>query len=179
MSKENIIVLDTETTGFHAFKGDELLQVSIINGDGDTLYNRYFKPAHTTDWSDAAAVNGITADKVKDCPAAVDCVEEISEIVGSADVVVGYNTQFDLGFLRSIGCKPKKSAKVVDVMADFAPIYGEWNYSRNDWKWQKLSKCAAYFDYDWGDDTAHDSLSDCRATLFCWKQICHMKEAIS
>ena len=42
----DLIVVDTETTGLDA-SIDELLQVSIIDGDGNTLYNGYFKPEHT------------------------------------------------------------------------------------------------------------------------------------
>lgn len=56
-------------------------------------------------------------------------------------------------------------------MQDFAPIYGEWSEYYESYKWQKLVKCAAYFGYIWGADKAHDSLADCRATLFCYKKI--------
>ena len=41
MSKK--IVIDTETTGFNA-KTDELLQVSIIDTDGNVLFDSFFKP---------------------------------------------------------------------------------------------------------------------------------------
>lgn len=41
MSKK--IVIDTETTGLNA-KTDELLQVSIIDTDGNVLFDSYFKP---------------------------------------------------------------------------------------------------------------------------------------
>lgn len=32
--KNKYIIIDTETTGFHPYDGDELLQVSIIDTDG-------------------------------------------------------------------------------------------------------------------------------------------------
>ena len=56
-------------------------------------------------------------------------------------------------------------------MMDFAPIYGEWSEYHGDYKWQSLSTCAAYYGYDWGEDKAHDSLADCKATLFCYNRI--------
>ena len=37
------IVIDTETTGLNPYD-DELLQVSIIDGQGNTLFNSYIKP---------------------------------------------------------------------------------------------------------------------------------------
>lgn len=36
---------------------------------------------------------------------------------------------------------------------------------------KKLSVCADFYGYDWGQDKAHDSLSDCRATLYCYHKI--------
>lgn len=39
-----------------------------------------------------------------------------------------------------------------------------------------LTKCAEYYGYDWGTDIAHDSLADCRATLYCYKKMKEQKE---
>lgn len=30
---------------------------------------------------------------------------------------------------------------------------------------------AEYYGYDWENDTAHDSLADCRATLYCYQKM--------
>lgn len=43
MRKSKIICLDIETTGLDIME-DEVLQVSIINGRGRTLYNSYIRP---------------------------------------------------------------------------------------------------------------------------------------
>ena len=40
-----------------------------------------------------------------------------------------------------------------------------------DYKWQKLTTCAAYYEYKFN---AHDSLEDVKATLHCYK--CIMEE---
>lgn len=53
------IVIDTETTGLDA-DTDELLQVSIIDSQGNTLFNSYIKPLFTENWDEAMAVNHIT-----------------------------------------------------------------------------------------------------------------------
>lgn len=54
---------------------------------------------------------------------------------------------------------------------NFADIYGEWSDKYGCNKWQKLTKCAEYYGYDWENDTAHDSLADCRATLYCYQKM--------
>ena len=51
--KNKYIIIDTETTGFHPYDGDELLQVSIIDTDGNVLFDEYFKPQHRTEWKEA------------------------------------------------------------------------------------------------------------------------------
>ena len=41
-----------------------------------------------------------------------------------------------------------------------------------DYKWQKLTTAAAYYDYDWAEhEEAHNSLGDCFATLFVYHKI--------
>jgi DNA polymerase-3 subunit epsilon len=168
------IVIDTETTGLNA-DTDELLQVSIIDSQGNTLFNSYIKPLFTENWDGAMAVNHITPEMVANAPNIIEVKQEINKIINSANVIVGYNTDFDLSFLSAVGIENSK-ATVIDVMQDFADIYGEWSDKYGCNKWQKLTKCAEYYGYDWENDTAHDSLADCRATLYCYKKMKEQKE---
>lgn len=168
------IVIDTETTGLNA-DTDELLQVSIIDSQDNTLFNSYIKPLFTENWDGAMAVNHITPEMVANAPNIIEVKQEINKIINSANVIVGYNTDFDLSFLSAVGIENSK-ATVIDVMQDFADIYGEWSDKYGCNKWQKLTKCAEYYGYDWENDTAHDSLADCRATLYCYKKMKEQKE---
>lgn len=172
--KYKAIVIDTETTGLNAGV-DELLQVSIIDDEGKTLFNSYIKPSKTKSWDSAMAVNHITPEMVANAPDIAKIKQEICQIINSAGIIIGYNTYFDLGFLSAAGIEFEQQ-QIVDIMQDFAPIYGEWNDYYESYKWQKLTTCANYYNYNWGDDTAHDSLADCRATLYCYLQIISDKE---
>lgn len=172
--KYKYIVLDTETTGLNSSE-DELLQISIIDNQGNTLFDEYIKPLFNKCWDNAMAINGITPDMVSDKPNIIEYKKELNSILNSTDVIVGYNTQFDLSFLSTIGIE-NTNAKIVDVMQDFAEVYGEWSENYGCYKWQKLTTCADYYNYDWGEDNAHNSLSDCRATLFCYQQLQENKE---
>ena len=67
MRKSKIICIDIETTGLDR-NNDEILQVSIINGRGKTLYNSYIKPDYTTEWKEAEVINKISWDCVKFAP---------------------------------------------------------------------------------------------------------------
>lgn len=167
--KYDEIIIDTETTGLNS-DIDELLQVSIIDNRGNTLFNSYIKPLFTQTWDKAMEVNHITPEMVANAPNILEVKQEINRIINSANIIVGYNTNFDLNFLSAVGIE-NNDAIVVDVMILFAEIYGEWSELNNDYKWQKLTKCAEYYGYDWGNSKAHDSLSDCCATLFSYKAI--------
>lgn len=165
----NVIVVDTETTGLD-YTTNELLQVSIISDKREILYNSYIKPIQANSWIEAQRVNHISYDMVKDSPTILSECVKINNILNQADVIIGYNIDFDLDFLCSIGCQAKDSVVIIDVMKIFAEIYGEWNDFFEDYKWQSLQTCASYYKYEW-QGNAHDSLADCFATLYCYEQI--------
>ena len=167
---ERTIVIDTETTGLDSSK-DEILQLSIIDERGNTLFNEYFKPIKVKDWKAAERVNGISPEMVADCKDIYHHFGEIQQILCDADTIIGYNTEFDLNFLVNCGFEINEDTATVDVMREFAPIYGEWSEDRQDWKWQKLTTCAAYYGYDWSKAAAHNALGDCFATLFCYNRL--------
>ncbi len=164
-----LIVLGTETTGLDPHK-DEILQLSIIDENAETLYNQYFRPTRTNSWLEAQDVNGISPEMVKNCPSIWKERSKIQSIVDSADIIVGYNIDFDMNFLFFSEIF-SSARRIVDVMEEFAEIYGEWSDYFGDYKWQKLSVCAEYYHYDWGFCKHHDSLADCRATLHCYKEM--------
>lgn len=155
--------IDTETTGLDS-SVDEILQVSIVNAGGVTIYNKYFKPRTHTEWKEAESVNHITPEMVKDCPTINKAADEISIILCNAKKIIGYNAPFDLAFLRAAGIQIPESAEIVDVMQMFAEIKGEPE------KWHKLTECAEYYGYKW-EGAAHDSAADAKATLYCYKQM--------
>ena len=164
-------MIDTETTGLNP-KKDELLQVSIIDIDGNVLFNSYFKPKATS-WTSAERVNGISPEMVENAPKISEKIKEINEIVYNSETIIGYNTDFDLSFLYYNGLILSENTKFIDVMTRFAEIYGEWSDYFGDYKWQKLITAADYYNYDWNShlENAHNSLADCYATLYIYQQI--------
>ena len=161
------IVFDTETTGVSPQR-DEILSLSVIDGDGRVLWDRLYRPSQAIEWPRAEAVNHITPESVALCPEIREDQRELSELFLSADSVIGYNVSFDLGFLASAGINPRESAEIHDTMLDFAELRGVRDTSRRhpgEWKWHKLTEAADFIAYDWGDEAAHGSLADARATL--------------
>ena len=82
---------------------------------------------------------------------------------------MGYNVAFDLQMLRQSGCRVPPELMTQDVMHLFAPVYGEWNEDKQDYKWQKLDTCASYYRYNRRD--RHNSLEDAKTTWYCYKMV--------
>ncbi|MEE0832754.1 MAG: 3'-5' exonuclease, partial [Lachnospiraceae bacterium] len=135
--------------------------------NGKTLINEYVHPYWKKDWAAAARVNGITPEMVKDAPYPHDLIPKVKGIFEAADLLIAYNNQFDLSFLRRWGISDSGKEQY-DVMLEFAQEYGEWNEYFGDYKWQKLSTAASYYGYKF---KAHDSLEDVRATLYVYKKL--------
>lgn len=165
------ICLDTETTGLDPAGGDEILQLSIIDADTkQVLFDKYFKPEHKTEWEDAAKVNQITPEMVKDCKPISDYYTYIQCIFDTAEEIIGYNTKFDLKFLElTASIAPLKSAKIVDVMQEYANCYGVWDAAHHRYGWIKLVEAAERFGFDWDQYPAHNSLNDVFATLHVYE----------
>ena len=161
-----IVCFDLETTGKDCDE-DEILQFSAIDGDGNVLLDTLVRPYIQTAWRGAQSVHGISPEDVTEAPQLHELIPTIRGIFQNAKLLVSYNGRFDLDFLCAAGIDIPK-IEHVDVMEDFAEIYGEWNEYYGNYKWQSLSTCAAYYGYKF---TAHDSLEDAKATLYCYKQM--------
>lgn len=165
-NKSELICIDCETTGLSP-DHDEILQVSIIDGEGNILLSTYVHPYWTDEWDAAQEINGITPQLVDNAPYPHELIPMVRGILNSAKEIVSYNGNFDIEFLEKWGLDFSGMLHH-DVMMKFAPIYGEWSERFGDYRWQKLEICASYYNYQFN---AHDSLEDAKATLYCFKKI--------
>lgn len=160
------IVIDTETTGLDPAQ-DEILQLSIIDADTrEVIFNELIKPKNHDAWEGAQRVNHISPEDVADKMTIDWYTNEIFGIFRDCTEIIGYNTYFDLGFLKEIGLNPPYRCKIIDVMQDFANLHGEWSDYHQGYKWIKLVEAAAAYNYKWDEAPAHNALGDVYATLY-------------
>ncbi|NYV27661.1 3'-5' exonuclease [Streptobacillus felis] len=161
----NKIVLDLETTGIR--ENDEIIQLSIIDSDGNNLLNEYFKPINVTEWEDAYKIHKISREMLYDKPSIEDFREEIQKILDMTDYMIGYGIDFDYKLLIRHGFNVEHIRKV-DISDYFKYLYRK---ILNDPKLKrpKLIECSSY--YGFKEDDFHNSLTDCYATLLSYKGI--------
>lgn len=163
LDKSKILVFDVETTGFEPLI-DEIIQITILDGFGSILFDSYIKPKHHKKWEDAEAVNHINYDMVKNSPTFSKAKKEIQKIFNKASLVVGYNVNFDINFVKANGIVV--SGQIFDVMTAFASYYSSVNKKfYHNWS---LKQCAKYFGHSY---IPHDSSQDAAVTLECFNSL--------
>lgn len=150
------IVIDTETTGLG--KDDEVISLAVIDGFGERIFYSLIMPTRRDSWPEAEAINGIGPEDVQGKPTMRELEPYLAPLLEQAELIIGYNTTFDLRMLRQSGLRFKRVG-VYDVMRELADTY-------NDGRWMKLEEAAARFGFHHAG--AHNALEDTKATLFLY-----------
>jgi DNA polymerase-3 subunit epsilon len=97
------VVLDTETTGLEAAQGHRIIEIGCVEMMNRRAtgrnFHEYLDPERDID-SGAAAVHGITRDKLAGKPRFAQVAERFLEFVDGAELVI-HNAPFDVAFLDS------------------------------------------------------------------------------
>lgn len=161
-----VLVVDTETTGLNPYETDEILSLTVLDLDGNVIFDELVRPESRKRWPKAQEVHGITWAMVKDKKQLREYREQLQEVWRNAELVVGYNVSFDSDFIYASGLALSPHVPEFDVMREFAPIWGRWDDYHNDWRWPKLAQCAKH--YGITDFDAHSSRGDAEATRQCF-----------
>ena len=158
------VYLDTETTGLNGGRGDEIVELSIIDDNGDILIDTLVKPDNKTSWIDAQEIHGISPDDVIDAPSLKSLMPEILRVISGKTVVI-YNSGFDIMFFSD---ETFSNSNVRCCMLEYAEKIGDWNDYRGGYRWHKLSAAASHVNHSWSGD-AHRALADTLATRSVWR----------
>ncbi len=163
MKRRNFYVLDTETTGVG--KGDEIVQIGIVDKNGEVVMNQLVKPSRSIP-NGASAVHGIYDDDVADAPVYKDVYIELSKLL-AGEVVVAYNMDFDWRMLQQTGLKYRlpdiRTGKRDCAMKQYAKFNGKWNGKRRSYVWHKLGNAVELEGLT--VENAHDAVGDVLMTL--------------
>jgi len=159
--REPFVVLDTETTGLVA---PELVSVAVLGSDDRTILNEIVRPAKPID-PDAGRISGLTDEVVADRPEFPSIESALSSALRGRIVVI-YNAAFDTKVLANTYARYGFEVPEFTpwcAMEWFAELNGDWDSSRQAFRWQSLASAATR--YGIPQAQAHDALDDCRTTL--------------
>ncbi|GLH77596.1 DNA polymerase III subunit epsilon [Bradyrhizobium sp. SSBR45G] len=97
------IVLDTETTGLDALRGDRLVEIGCVEMVNrmptGQVYHRYINPQRDMP-AEAFAVHGLSTEFLSDKPLFHEVVEDFLAFIGDDPLVI-HNASFDIGFINA------------------------------------------------------------------------------
>jgi DNA polymerase-3 subunit epsilon len=138
--EEKPVFLDTETTGLT--NADEIVEIAVIDHDGQTLINELVKPSRKIPY-DATQIHGITDEMVSGAlKFPIAWATKVRPALFGRTIAI-YNAGFDLRMMaQSHGGSqdPFRTLRILDVMELYARFYGEWDAVRRSYRYQSLDK---------------------------------------
>jgi DNA polymerase III subunit epsilon len=121
MSASEVMVFDVETTGTDR-RRDQVIELCVQFGLTDSARSRIWRIRPSVPISPGAqAVHGITLEELAGSPCFADVAGDIRRVFDGAQVLVGYNLEFDIGMLQAeferVGQRPLDlgSKKIIDA----------------------------------------------------------------
>jgi len=124
------VVLDTETTGLEVERGHRIIEIGCVElmnrRPTGRVFHHYLNPGREID-AGAAAVHGITAEKLADKPRFAAIAEELLAFLADAELII-HNAPFDVAFIdqelsllsRSTGAEARRLREVCRVLDSLA-----------------------------------------------------------
>lgn len=158
--KTKVVCLDVETTGLD--KGaDRVIEVCIrdYHDENRPVFLRRFKsPVPIA--PDAQACHGISDEDLIDCPSFAHCADDVKSELERADVIVGYNVDFDIEMLQREFQLSVTEVKWPTLVVD---AYRLWNIHRP--RKRNLQEAYIEFVHPSGFEGAHGAVADTLATV--------------
>lgn len=168
LAREDVVILDCETTGTEAH--DEIVELGAINTLGDVLIHEYIMPKCEIG-EGAASVHGLTREKLSSLdarPYVEAAATAVTKHLKGASLIIAYNAAFDMRLLAQTARKFAFDLPAVPwrcAMLDYAKHVGEWNPQRQSYRWWKLGQAADMEGVIIDTEAEHTALGDCRMTL--------------
>lgn len=97
----NIITFDVETTGTD-FQKDQIIELCLQIGFGENVSHKTWRIKPDVPIAQAAfQIHGISEKDLSSCPKFAQLAEEVLSYFKDANVIIGYNLEFDLSFLQA------------------------------------------------------------------------------
>lgn len=166
ISRNNFVILDTETTGLR--RPAEIIDIAVIDPSGYAVLETLLNPRGPIP-GEASAIHGITKEMTFGCPEWPSVKRKLIEVIKGKDVLV-YNAKYDRHMMHcsdemwDLGNTDYHGIATWHcVMLAYADFHGEWDDYHGNNRWQKLTTACELEGVTVQD--AHRAIGDCRMTL--------------
>ncbi len=166
MNRKRVLFFDLELTGF--YDHDEILSITIVNGNGELVMDTLVRPEHTKKWNRTEKIHGITPDMVKDAPSLEALKPTIKEIFENADNLIAYGVSTDFSHIKYIYDTEEERNALHDKVRCCANEYVRYIHEhRPDLQHASLIDAMDCFNIEW-EGVPHSSIADTFACRKVW-----------
>lgn len=100
MKRSRVLFFDLELTG--VYEHDEIISISICDGNGNMIMDTLVKPIRNKRWKKTEKIHGITPDMVANAPTLEELTPRIKKIFADADNLIAYGVSTDYSHIKHI-----------------------------------------------------------------------------
>lgn len=169
MDPARVLFFDLELTG--VYDHDEIISISIVDGNERLIMDTLIRPVHTRRWKRTEKIHGITPEMVQDAPTLAELTPRIKEIFAAADNLIAFGVSTDYSHIKYIYETEKERAELHDKVRcasnEFVRFLQE---HRPDVSHASLIDAMQCFGVDW-KGIPHSSLADTYACCRIWHKL--------
>lgn len=102
IEESRFVIMDTETTGFHAYSGDQIISIALIEYQGlepsGEVFESYINPQRSIP-AESTQIHHIRDEDVEHAPTIETALPDILSFLGNS-ILVGHHIQFDIRFIN-------------------------------------------------------------------------------
>ncbi|MBQ9750682.1 MAG: 3'-5' exonuclease [Clostridia bacterium] len=169
MDRKKVLFFDLELTG--VYDHDEIISISIVDGEGTVIMDTLVKPAHKKKWKQTEKIHGITPDMVANSPLLDELIPEIKEIFENADNLIAYGVSTDYSHIKYIYDTEEERERLHKKTRCCANEFVRFAHEHlPDLAHASLTDAMAVFEIEW-DGVAHTSIADTIGCMKVWEKI--------
>lgn len=157
LARPNVVILDTETTGFRLI--DEIIEIAIISTQNTVLLNRFFQCQMATIPPEATRVHGITKRDLHGACTFPQVWNALTKRLATWEILI-YNVSFDVRMLKQAAERYGLALPTLHTQCLMARVSA---YMGGQKQVYKLSEACSYFRIE--QSSAHRALADVQNSL--------------
>ena len=164
MDPERVLFFDLELTG--VYDHDEIISITITDGNGKLIMDTLVKPEHTKKWKRTERIHGITPEMVQDAPLLETLKDELKAIFAEADNLIAFGVSTDYSHIKYIYDTEAERQALREKTRCCANEFVRYIHEhRPDVLHASLTDAMSCLNIEW-DGMAHTSIAD---TIGCRK----------